>query len=243
MQPTNGGAYRFPLEGWRLRLAIRFQNTFVGQFVSLFCASPVVSALVAVTIGWTAVQFLSLLFVEANSTQWLSVFVLESANPQYVWTYLTSMFSHGSSIHLLVNMVVFLMFGPFVAHRMGSRRFLVLYFAAGLAAGLGQVAVAQYAGAEMGLVGASGAIAGVLGAYTLYEPETRVYLLFLIPLRMGVAGPLFIVGSTLLVLVAGVGAFGIAHTAHILGYLVGVGVVLGYRYPDERTETEKAGVL
>ncbi len=98
------------------------------------------------------------------------------AHPSTAWpTLLTSMFLHGGWFHVLSNVWVLYIFGDNVEDRMGSGRYLVFYLLSGLAAGLVQATVLPTS--TVPTVGASGAIAGVLGAYMLFYPSGRVVTL------------------------------------------------------------------
>jgi len=94
--------------------------------------------------------------------------------PLAAWpTLFTSMFLHGGWFHLLSNMWMLYIFGDNVEDRMGSGRYLVFYLASGLVAGLVQAWMQPTSWVPT--VGASGAIAGVLGAYVLFYPRGRVF--------------------------------------------------------------------
>ena len=88
---------------------------------------------------------------------------------------LTSMFLHGSWMHLLGNMWFLWIFGNNIEDSMGRARFVVFYLLSGVAAALAQVAVNPTSGIPM--VGASGAISGVMGAYLVLYPRVRVWTL------------------------------------------------------------------
>jgi membrane associated rhomboid family serine protease len=160
------------------------------------------------------------------------------------------MFMHGSWFHLLSNMWTLYIFGDNVEDRMGSARYLVFYLLAGLAAGLVQAAFDPTS--TIPTVGASGAIAGVLGAYFLLFPRSRVITLiplFFLPWFVEIPAVFFIgiwflsqLSSGLMAL-GSAGAFGgIAWWAHVGGFLFGLITVYlfarrpaAYRrwYPDE----------
>jgi membrane associated rhomboid family serine protease len=91
------------------------------------------------------------------------------------WPFLTSMFLHGSWVHIFGNMWTLWIFGDSVEDRMGPVRFLVFYLLCGLAAGLTHSLTNP--GSTIPTVGASGAIAGVLGAYFVLFPYARVVVL------------------------------------------------------------------
>jgi membrane associated rhomboid family serine protease len=92
---------------------------------------------------------------------------------------LTSMFLHAGWLQVISNLWALWLFGDNVEDRMGHGRFLIFYLLAGLAAGLAQTYADPYA--QIPIVGASGAIAGVLGAYLVLFPQSRI-LVFVAPL-------------------------------------------------------------
>ena len=103
---------------------------------------------------------------------------LSDAQPWSVVTILTSMFLHGGWIHLISNMWALFIFGDNVEGRMGPGRYLIFYLLSGVVASLTQVVIDP--ASRLPMVGASGAIAGVLGAYLILFPSARV--LTLVPL-------------------------------------------------------------
>ncbi|MFD0775318.1 rhomboid family intramembrane serine protease [Streptomonospora algeriensis] len=148
---------------------------------------------------------------------------------------LTSMFLHGGAAHLISNMVYLFVFGPVVEDRLGRLRYLGLYAVSGL--------VATYAfaltqsSAEVPLVGASGAISGVLGAYLLVQHRSRVVTLVfvVVPVRLpgwALVGTYFILQYFLYVSMSaypGVES-GVAYAAHVYGFVAGVlGALLMHR--------------
>jgi membrane associated rhomboid family serine protease len=136
---------------------------------------------------------------------------------------LTSLFVHGGLFHLLGNMLYLWIFGNNVEDVLGRVRFTLFYFACGLAAGLTQIAATP--ASQVPMIGASGAIAGVLGAYWLLFPRARVdtlILVFIVPVPAGLVLGLWFV---LQVLNIGLGG-GVAWFAHVGGFLVGIGLIL-----------------
>jgi len=87
-------------------------------------------------------------------------------------TTVTSMFIHGGVWHVVGNMLYLFIFGAAVEYRMGALRYLIFYFAAGIAAALATVWIAPES--SVPVIGASGAIAGVLGAYFIFYPRGRI---------------------------------------------------------------------
>jgi membrane associated rhomboid family serine protease len=98
-----------------------------------------------------------------------------SGDPLVLLTLFTSLFLHGGWFHLIGNMLYLWIFGNNVEDRMGHAGFLVFYLLCGLAAGLAEVLLKP--GSGFPTIGASGAIAGVLGAYFLLYPKAKVILL------------------------------------------------------------------
>jgi membrane associated rhomboid family serine protease len=95
------------------------------------------------------------------------------AHPATVWmTIFTAMFLHGGWFHILSNMWVLFIFGDNIEDRMGGGRYLIFYLLSGVAAGLLESFVLQ--GSSVPMIGASGAIAGVLGAYLILYPRARI---------------------------------------------------------------------
>jgi len=95
------------------------------------------------------------------------------ADPQAEWlTILTSMFLHGGWFHVLSNMWFLFIFGDNIEDRLGPARYLIFYLLSGVAAALMQVYILQTS--NMPMIGASGAIAGVLGAYLISFPRARI---------------------------------------------------------------------
>jgi membrane associated rhomboid family serine protease len=144
----------------------------------------------------------------------------------------TSMFLHGGWLHLLGNMLYLHIFGDNVEDRLGHARFLLLYVLAGVTAGLAQVSI--HPESALPIVGASGAIAGVTGAYFLFYPRARVVTLvpiFLFIQVVEIPAFFFLLFWFAFQLLAGVGNVqratggGIAFWAHIGGFVAGM--VLG----------------
>jgi len=152
-----------------------------------------------------------------------------------IWfTLLTSMFLHGSILHLLGNMLYLWIFGDNVEDAMGPVRFLLFYVSCGLVAAWAQIAIDP--GSTVPMVGASGAIAGVLGAYLMLYPRSRVVTLVPIFffLRLVAVPAVFLLGFWFLwQLIAGVGSIGssggVAFFAHIGGFLAGLLLVFPFR--------------
>jgi membrane associated rhomboid family serine protease len=146
-------------------------------------------------------------------------------------TPLTSMFLHGSWVHLVGNMVFLWIFGNNVEDALGRGRYLVLYLGSGVAAALSQ-AVSNPAD-RVPMIGASGAIAGVLGAYLLLYPWARVhvFLWIVIFFRIVTVPALILLGLWFAMqLVSGlmrpINSPGVAFWAHVGGFVNGLILVV-----------------
>ena len=160
------------------------------------------------------------------------------------WQLLTHAFLHGTIVHLLVNMAGLWFAGRIIERVMGTGRFLVLYGVSALAGGLAQILLTS---AQVPLIGASGAVCGVLIAFTTMFAETEIValLFFVIPIRLrakylgwGIAG------SSLLFLLTGFEPW-IGHAAHFGGCVAGYffARLAGYGAPSflERKFFRKGG--
>lgn len=145
-----------------------------------------------------------------------------------VWlSVVTSMFLHSGPVHLIGNMVYLFVFGPVVEDRIGGLRFAALYLLTGIAAVYG-FALTDVDG-TVPMVGASGAISGVLGAYLVVQFRSRVTMLVfvVIPMRLpgwAVVGSYFAFQYLLYVTTSSTpGADnGVAYAAHVYGFIAGV---------------------
>jgi len=152
------------------------------------------------------------------------------ANPSLL-SLVTAMFLHGGWLHLAGNMLFLYIFGDNVEHRMGRGRFLLGYLGAGIAATLFFALFVP--SSNVPLIGASGAISGVLGFYFIWFPRNQVKIfVFLFPLLVTqilvparlVLGFYLLVDNLLPFLLSGSEGGGVAHGAHIGGFLAGMGL-------------------
>src|SRR5262249_38779332 len=139
---------------------------------------------------------------------------------------LWSMFLHAGWLHLLGNMLFLIVFGNNIEDRMRKLPFLVFYLACGFVAAYGFAAASPSSTAP--LIGASGAISGILGAYLVLYPRARVWslvpFLFFIPLRLPawiVLGLWFVLQWVYSAGIATAGAGSVAYLAHVFGFLAG----------------------
>ena len=154
--------------------------------------------------------------------------------PADAWiTPLSSMFLHGSWMHLIGNLWFLWIFGDNVEDELGHARYLLFYLVCGLAAAAAQVA--SHPASEVPMVGASGAIGGVMGAYALLHPRARVDLLMVFGffVRVVPVPAVFMLGYWLLIQVvsgslSGVEA-GVAFWAHVGGFAAGAALAYPLR--------------
>ena len=166
-----------------------------------------------------------------------------------IYQLITYMFMHGNFGHLFFNMFALWMFGNTLENIWGSKRFLLFYMVCGIGAGLCQelvqyiqyaTSLAQYETVNMGgriismdsylnmmtTVGASGAIYGLLLAFGMMFPDSRIYLYFLFPIK----AKWFVIGYAVLELILGFqGVDNVAHFAHLGGMLFGLLLILYWR--------------
>ncbi len=180
--------------------------------------------------------------------QWYALEHAPDALDAWLWPMFTCMFLHGGWAHLIGNSLFLWIFGAGVENRLGYGRFLAFYLLCGLAGGQLQALLHPHAMTPM--IGASGAIAGVLGAYLALYPHATVTVLvpvFFYPLFFDVPAILFLGFWFLEQLLAGATSFtfaqqgGVAWWAHVGGFVAGlllVGPMLrrdrGYRRPKYR---------
>ena len=154
--------------------------------------------------------------------------------PAYL-TAVTSMFLHGGFMHLAGNMLYLWIFGNNLEDVMGHLRFVIFYMLCGLAAVTGQVL--QNPASQVPMIGASGAVSGVLGAYLLLYPRARVLVLVpfgfytrMIYLPAGWVLGLWFVIQIFSSLGADPNGAGVAWFAHIGGFLAGIALIPLFKY-------------
>jgi membrane associated rhomboid family serine protease len=158
------------------------------------------------------------------------------------WTLLTSMFLHGSWLHLLGNMLYLWIVGDNVEEVLGSVRYLIVYLACGLMGSLAQIAANPLS--DIPNLGASGAIAGIMGAYVVWFPRNQMRVLLFNFITMLPAAVVIGVWIAMQIWM-GAGSFqrgadsgGVAYLAHVGGALTGIFVAFLFaddaRYIKER---------
>jgi membrane associated rhomboid family serine protease len=158
----------------------------------------------------------------------------------------TSQFLHAGWVHFLGNMLYLWIFGDNVEDRLGHAAFLGFYLACGALAAFGHVQANP--GSDVPLIGASGAVAGVMGAYFLLYPRSRILtaVFLVVYLDLVEIPALYFLGIWfLLQLFSGVGSIGadiadgtVAFWAHIVGFTAGaaLGAIVRLRLPPDRWE-------
>src|SRR5215208_1366754 len=131
-----------------------------------------------------------------------------------LWNAVTYMFVHGGFWHLAFNMYTLWIFGPRVEHAWNPRRFLAFYLICGLGAWAAQVTFFP----KSLLVGASGAIFGVMYAYVRQWPDEEIYLFFAIPVKVKTLLFLLVIFNLLMGMRPDAPATGVAYFAHLGGF-------------------------
>jgi len=146
------------------------------------------------------------------------------AVPAYV-TIFTSMFMHGGFMHLIGNMLYMWIFADNIEDSLGPKKFIVFYLLSGIGAAMTQVLIDTHSQTPM--IGASGAIGGILGAYLINHPNARVLVLIpfgffsqLIKIRA-----LYVLGFWFILQFISSGG-GVAYAAHIGGFISGIILIL-----------------
>jgi membrane associated rhomboid family serine protease len=187
--------------------------------------SPVITVLLIVVNA--LVFFMELSGGNAFVAEWSAV-PRQIVHGHHWITLLTSMFMHASWMHIIGNMVFLWAFGPEIEDAMGSGRYLVFYLAGGLVAMMAQVLGSPYS--RIPSLGASGAIAAVMGAFIVTYPRDRIrtLLFFFIFFRVTYIPAVLLIGFWFLTQVLNFGVIaqaqtgGVAYLAHIGGFLFGV---------------------
>lgn len=196
-------------------------------------------------------MFLATLTLERFNIDLTDLFGLHffKASDFKIYQFVTYMFMHANFTHLFFNMFALWMFGNTLENIWGSQRFLLFYMVCGIGAGLCQEVVqyiqyttllADYASVNTGgqivsmdtylnmmnTVGASGAVYGLLLAFGMMFPDSRIYLYFLFPIK----AKWFVIGYAVIELISGLAGGGnVAHFAHLGGMLFGLILILYWK--------------
>ena len=163
------------------------------------------------------IVFLLQAIIGRSLISWFGLHPVYIFNKFYIWQFFTYMFLHGDFLHILLNMFILWMFGCEVERHWGDREFLKYYFICGIGAGFFHLIFNM--SSPIPVVGASGAIFGILIAFAMLFPDRRVILFpFPIPLK---AKYLAIIFASIELVFGFVGQSGVAHFAHLGGMIVG----------------------
>ena len=199
----------------------RYSSSYASSFS--FGPGPISTTLKAI-IGANVAMFVATTFVP-SLTPLLGLVPVAVVEQLRLWQLGTYMFLHGGIFHILFNMLALWLFGAELERTWGTRYFLKFYFVTGIGAGLLTVVFsllpfefARYLyGAD--IIGASGAIYGLLLAYALYFPDRPIYMYFVFPIPAKIF--VLIIGAiALMSSVSGVQG-GVANATHLGGILVG----------------------
>jgi membrane associated rhomboid family serine protease len=186
---------------------------------------PVVTALIILVNGFAFLM--ELMGGDAFVTMWSAIPAQIASGHQWI-TLITSMFMHGSWMHIIGNMIFLWAFGPEIEDAMGHWRYLIFYFAGGLVAMIAQVATDPHSAVP--ILGASGAIAAVMGAFLVTYPrdQIRSLLFIFIFVRTAFVPAALLIGFWFIVQLFDVGSVtaeqtgGVAYLAHVGGFIFGV---------------------
>lgn len=190
----------------------------------MFRLTPVVKNLLIInTLCFAAMVVGRMYYINLNGFLGLHFLLAPSF---HFWQPFTYMFMHGSLEHLFFNMFALWMFGNILEQLLGQRQFIIYYFVCGLGAALTQEA-AQFVQSmltgliyDVSVVGASGAVYGILLAFGYLLPNERI---FIFPLPVPIRAKFFVVGYAVIELTSALAQTGdgVAHCAHLGGMLFG----------------------
>lgn len=202
---------------------------------------PVVKALLIANIGTFTFQLLAGALAQTRLESIFGLIPFNVTHHFFLWQLGTYLFLHGGIFHLALNMIALWMFGGELEEYWGSERFTRFYFITGIGAGVCSVLASW--NSYVPIIGASGAIYGLLAAYGILFPDRQILLYFIVPIK-----------AKWFVLILGLITFwsslsmsqnGIAHTAHLGGMLFGWlylrnwGAFRGFRLPSFRAWRER----
>jgi membrane associated rhomboid family serine protease len=209
-------------------------------------ATRVVKALITVNIAVFVVQNLFYLMKSPLFDRYLGLVPFFVIKNFLIWQFVTYMFLHNGVFHLFFNMLTLFMFGNELERYWGTRRFLTYYFVTGIGAGICSWLVVppiSKLGELIVILGASGAIYGLLLAYGLTYPNRIVLLNFLLPVK--VKWLVIIMGAMAFLSSLGGTGSDVAHIAHLGGMVVGYLYLKGndwwdkYKFFNEQRQHEQ----
>lgn len=190
-----------------------WQSSYSSFIPGSYTTKTVKALIIANTVLFVLVHIFS-------GFNWFEIFGLVPRlvfNKLMIWQFASYMFVHAGLWHLVVNMLMLWFFGPAIENAWGRKTFLTYYFFCGIGAGL--CSFLTSVNSFVPVIGASGAIFGILVAYALMFPETVILMFFIFPMKIRHA-VLFLAGINLLGALSTPNA-GIAYFAHLGGGLFG----------------------
>ena len=193
--------------------------------------TPWVKRLIIANVGVFFLQYVGDRTISAFLSQ---LELVPGAVLSHPWTLVTYMFLHGGLTHIGFNMLGLYFFGPRVEERLGSQRFITLYLVSGITGGLLHTAVSLWVGRYVPVIGASGAVFGVMLAFARFWPDVQLLLFFFLPVEARVA----VVIMTVMSLWSGItgSRSGVADFAHLGGF---VGGYLYLKWLEQRAGVKK----
>lgn len=181
----------------------KFRYTYRGAAAALVAANVIVFAV-------TYFLFPSLLY-------YLSLLPSAVLYGHAYWQFVTYMFVHSGVWHLFSNMLGLYIFGTAVEKAVGTREFLLFYFLTGILSGIASYFVFLFMGTNVLLLGASGALYGVMLLFSVLYPRAVIFLFGVIPVK----APVLVILYFLIELFSQMGSYGtgIAHLTHLFGLL------------------------
>jgi len=186
------------------------------------------------------------IFAPELTRAWLSLIPVRLFFRGEIWRLAAYLFIHGDFSHLFFNMIGLFFFGPVLERALGTRRFWIYYFLCGCGSGLAAAIFYLLLGnGDANIIGASGAIFGIIAAYGLLFPNSTVYLNFILPIKakwlVVIYGAMELFAT---IQYAGGSRRGIANIAHLTGIVIGYFYIRGigdfrkliYRYKYRQAE-------
>jgi membrane associated rhomboid family serine protease len=178
------------------------------------------------------VFLMQVLGADGYLTNWFGVWPASWRTDMQIWRLITYQFLHGDLLHILFNMIGLLSFGPLLERTWGTRTFLAFYLGCGASGGLSYILLAALKVLPVGfMIGASGAILGLVAACAIMFPQMTVLVYFLFPVPIRYVALIFIAIGLFVIFTGGHNAGG--EAAHLGGMAAGAAFVLFRRNLEE----------
>ena len=209
---------------------VRVYNIYPKKRRNLLSGLSINTWIISITVfAWFIIRIFLFLNPDPDILKYFALQPIAFVQGKYLWTILTSMFSHIFFWHIFANMVTLAFIGGFVQKLIGPKRYLWFYLTSGLIAGLffvllsllfgnSEWGMALFGSPEIFALGASGAIFGLAGLMTILIPRMKVLAFFIIPMPMWVAMVFFLGVFWILSVFAGLP---IGNSAHLGGFFIG----------------------